>query len=34
MTDFIRAWREGAGQAALTKAFVPRAFGKRPVLPR
>lgn len=26
LTDFIRAWRQGEGQAAATKAFVPLAF--------
>jgi transposase len=26
LTDFIRAWRLGAGQSASTKAFVPLAF--------
>jgi transposase len=26
LTDFIRAWHLGAGQSALTKAFVPLAF--------
>ena len=26
LTDFIRAWRQGMGQTALTKAFVPLAF--------
>ena len=27
MTDFVRAWREREGQAALVNAFVPLAFG-------
>ena len=26
LTDYIRAWRQGVGQAALTKAFVPLSF--------
>ena len=26
VTDFVRAWRLGAGQAAASKAFVPLAF--------
>ena len=27
VTDFVRAWRQGEGQAALVNAFVPLAFG-------
>jgi hypothetical protein len=26
VTDFIRAWRQGAGQAGSTNAFVPLTF--------
>jgi hypothetical protein len=26
VTDFIRAWRQGEGQAAVANAFVPLAF--------